>query len=105
MNSTQSNSAASNSASPEATVLNITDALSYLDAVKSQYHDQPEVYERFLDIMKQFKNQGLDTPGVVEQISELFQGNKMLIRRFGVFLPEGYGSMPDGDAAAAGARL
>lgn len=37
--------------------LNVTDALSYLDAVKNQFHDQPEVYNRFLDIMKDFKSQ------------------------------------------------
>ena len=35
--------------------LNVTDALSYLDAVKVQFHDQPDVYNHFLDIMKDFK--------------------------------------------------
>ena len=33
------------------------DALTYLDQVKVQFHDQPEVYNRFLDIMKDFKSQ------------------------------------------------
>ncbi len=37
--------------------LNVTDALSYLDAVKAQFHDQPDVYNLFLDIMKEFKNE------------------------------------------------
>lgn len=37
--------------------LNVTDALSYLDAVKIQFHDQPDVYNHFLDIMKEFKSQ------------------------------------------------
>ncbi len=37
--------------------LNVTDALSYLDAVKVQFQDKPEVYNRFLDIMKDFKSQ------------------------------------------------
>lgn len=37
--------------------LNVADALSYLDAVKAQFHDQPDVYNRFLDIMKEFKNE------------------------------------------------
>lgn len=35
--------------------LNVTDALSYLDAVKVQFQDKPEVYNHFLDIMKDFK--------------------------------------------------
>lgn len=37
--------------------LNVTDALSYLDAVKVQFQEMPDVYNRFLDIMKDFKSQ------------------------------------------------
>jgi hypothetical protein len=37
--------------------LNVTDALSYLDAVKHQFSERPDVYNRFLDIMKDFKSQ------------------------------------------------
>jgi hypothetical protein len=33
------------------------DALSYLDQVKVQFADQPDVYNKFLDIMKDFKSQ------------------------------------------------
>ena len=36
---------------PQAT-LNVKDALSYLDQVKVQFAEQPDVYNRFLDIMK-----------------------------------------------------
>lgn len=44
--------------SPEvARPLNVTDALSYLDAVKNQFHESPDVYNQFLDIMKDFKSQ------------------------------------------------
>lgn len=32
------------------------DALSYLDQVKVQFVDHPDVYNRFLDIMKDFKS-------------------------------------------------
>lgn len=35
----------------------LQDALSYLDQVKVQFADQPDVYNRFLDIMKDFKSQ------------------------------------------------
>lgn len=35
----------------------IQDALSYLDQVKVQFHGQSEVYNKFLDIMKDFKSQ------------------------------------------------
>lgn len=33
------------------------DALSYLDQVKVRFVEQPDVYNRFLDIMKDFKSQ------------------------------------------------
>lgn len=42
---------------PQERQLNVTDALSYLDAVKVQFQDQPDVYNQFLDIMKDFKSQ------------------------------------------------
>ena len=37
--------------------LKVEDALQYLDLVKKQFKDQPEVYNQFLDIMKEFKAQ------------------------------------------------
>ncbi|KAL0951709.1 hypothetical protein HGRIS_008384 [Hohenbuehelia grisea] len=70
--------------------LNVTDALSYLDAVKHQFQDKPDVYNRFLDIMKDFKSQVIDTPGVIERVSRLFHGNPYLIQGFNTFLPVGY---------------
>jgi paired amphipathic helix protein Sin3a len=37
--------------------LNVKDALSYLDSVKAQFNGRPEIYNDFLDIMKDFKTQ------------------------------------------------
>lgn len=42
--------------------LNVKDALSYLDQVKFQFQDQPDVYNKFLDIMKDFKSQAYVVP-------------------------------------------
>lgn len=39
-------------ASPIMATLNVKDALSYLDQVKVQFAEHPDVYNRFLDIMK-----------------------------------------------------
>ncbi|KAF5368328.1 hypothetical protein D9758_002152 [Tetrapyrgos nigripes] len=77
--------------SPESSrPLNVTDALSYLDAVKNQFQERPEVYNKFLDIMKDFKSQQIDTPGVIQRVSRLFHGNPPLIQGFNTFLPVGY---------------
>ncbi|TPX35347.1 hypothetical protein SmJEL517_g02267 [Synchytrium microbalum] len=70
--------------------LNVKDALSYLDQVKNQFGDQPDVYNRFLDIMKEFKSQSIDTPGVINRVSTLFRGHPNLITGFNTFLPPGY---------------
>ncbi|KAH8899220.1 hypothetical protein GQ53DRAFT_634452 [Thozetella sp. PMI_491] len=68
----------------------LNDALSYLDQVKVQFHEQPDVYNKFLDIMKDFKSQTIDTPGVISRVSELFAGHPNLIQGFNTFLPPGY---------------
>ncbi|EPQ53755.1 hypothetical protein GLOTRDRAFT_139874 [Gloeophyllum trabeum ATCC 11539] len=70
--------------------LDVTDALGYLDAVKVQFHDRPDVYNQFLDIMKDFKSQIIDTPGVIQRVSSLFRGHPALIQGFNTFLPPGY---------------
>ncbi|GAA5868660.1 hypothetical protein JCM8547_003773 [Rhodosporidiobolus lusitaniae] len=72
------------------TNLNVRDALSYLDRVKLTFADQTEVYDRFLTIMKDFKSQGIDTPGVIDRVSTLFRGHPGLIQGFNTFLPPGY---------------
>ena len=38
-------------------LIHTQDALSYLDQVKVRFAEHPDVYNRFLDIMKDFKSQ------------------------------------------------
>ncbi|CAE6406710.1 unnamed protein product [Rhizoctonia solani] len=76
--------------SPEARPLNVKDALSYLEMVKVKFQDKPDVYNHFLDIMKDFKSQAIDTPGVIDRVSSLFNGHTALIQGFNTFLPQGY---------------
>ncbi|PPQ81991.1 hypothetical protein CVT25_014642 [Psilocybe cyanescens] len=71
-------------------LLTVNDALSYLDAIRSHYHDAPEVYQAFLDIMKDFKNHVIDTPGVIQRVTSLFNGHPDLLEGLNVFLPVGY---------------
>lgn len=92
----------------------VEDALLYLDQVKAEFGaclcaldmirarllqpkrvtsplgDRPEIYNEFLEIMKSFKSQEIDTPGVIERVSTLFKGYGKLIYGFNTFLPEGY---------------
>ncbi|GAX18151.1 paired amphipathic helix protein Sin3a [Fistulifera solaris] len=70
--------------------LRVEDALIYLDDVKREFKQQPAIYNEFLLIMKNFKTQEVDTPGVIERVSKLFRGYNKLILGFNTFLPEGY---------------
>jgi len=70
--------------------LNIHDALSYLDKVKASFHDDPRVYNQFLDIMKDFKSRNIDTQGVITRVTILFRDHPALVQDFNTFLPPGY---------------
>uniref|UniRef100_A0A8C4HQL6 Paired amphipathic helix protein Sin3b n=1 Tax=Dicentrarchus labrax TaxID=13489 RepID=A0A8C4HQL6_DICLA len=50
----------------------------------------PGIYNKFLDIMKEFKSQSIDTPGVINRVSQLFHGHPDLVLGFNAFLPPGY---------------
>jgi len=66
--------------------LNVTDALSYLDAVKVQFHDKPDVYNHFLDIMKDFKSQMCVLPTIFS-LSPLFVSFSSEFGAWGSYAP------------------
>ncbi|KAK1280748.1 Paired amphipathic helix protein Sin3-like 4 [Acorus gramineus] len=70
--------------------LTTNDALAYLKAVKDMFQDRKDKYEEFLEVMKDFKAQRIDTTGVIARVKELFKGHRDLILGFNTFLPRGY---------------
>jgi paired amphipathic helix protein Sin3a len=68
----------------------LDDALAYLDYVQVEYADRPDVYNRFLNIMQEFKSGAIDTPDVIERMSQLLADSPTLIQAFNIFLPPGY---------------
>ncbi|XP_078356009.1 uncharacterized protein LOC144640814 isoform X2 [Oculina patagonica] len=70
--------------------LKVEEALSYLNQVKLQFENQPQVYRDFLDRMKEFKSQSIDTPEVISKVCSLCKGHPELIVGFNKFLPSGY---------------
>ncbi|CAN6932966.1 unnamed protein product [Brassica oleracea] len=70
--------------------LTTNDALAYLKAVKDKFADKREKYDEFLEVMKDFKAQRVDTSGVILRVKELFKGNRELILGFNTFLPKGF---------------
>ncbi|OUC41001.1 paired amphipathic helix repeat-containing domain protein [Trichinella nativa] len=76
-----------------------TDAMGFLERVKEQYINKPDVYNEFLEIMKEFKEQRLDTAAVLKRVAVLFHGMPHLILGFNTFLPPGYRVDVHGDRA------
>ncbi|KAJ4836782.1 hypothetical protein Tsubulata_013609 [Turnera subulata] len=70
--------------------LTTNDALAYLKAVKDIFQDKREKYDDFLEVMKDFKAQRIDTAGVIARVKELFKGHRDLILGFNTFLPKGF---------------
>ncbi|XP_031282358.1 paired amphipathic helix protein Sin3-like 4 isoform X2 [Pistacia vera] len=70
--------------------LTTNDALAYLKAVKDIFQDKREKYDDFLEVMKDFKAQRIDTAGVIARVKDLFKGHRELILGFNTFLPKGY---------------
>ncbi|XP_076937819.1 paired amphipathic helix protein Sin3-like 1 [Bidens hawaiensis] len=73
-----------------AQTLTTNDALTYLKQVKDMFQGQREKYDMFLDVMKDFKAQRIDTAGVIARVKDLFKGHNNLIFGFNTFLPKGY---------------
>ena len=82
--------ALTNNGNGQSNRVKVETALSYLDEVKYKYINQPEVYNDFLNIMSEFKSQKLDTPGVIDRVTNLFKDHPELYQGFNVFLPPGY---------------
>ncbi|KAJ7587135.1 paired amphipathic helix [Mycena floridula] len=81
-------------AEPFSRPVNVADALLFIDLVKATFEYQPHVYDEFLDAMSEFRDQRIDTAGLIERISFLFKGQPHLVRGFNIFLPLGT-TMPE----------
>jgi len=64
-----------------------TDALEYLNVVRTRFVNKPEAYSNFLEIMKEFKSQVIDTSTVINKVAQIFAGHHDLIVGFNTFLP------------------
>jgi len=67
--------------------LKVEDALCYMNKVKYEFTNQPEVYDDFLVLLGEFKTKKIDYLGVAERISNIFKGHPELIMGFNVWLP------------------
>jgi paired amphipathic helix protein Sin3a len=79
--------AATDNATPSSTA---KDALGYIEKIRTEFKDEPRIYDDFLETMMEFKSGALIINDVILKILQLFQGHIDLILDFNMFLPPGY---------------
>ncbi len=62
-------------------------ALKYLELVKGTFYDQPQVYERFLQMVKCYKDEEMSAKTIMRQVQVLFGDHKQLVTGLNMFLP------------------
>ncbi|KAF9444035.1 PAH2 domain-containing protein [Macrolepiota fuliginosa MF-IS2] len=72
-------------------------AYEYLNQVRTQFMNNREVYDSFVEVMGRFKEQSLERMEVIERVAELFAGHHQLLSGFNQFLPKGYRLEPSND--------
>ncbi|KAJ6520411.1 hypothetical protein C8R45DRAFT_59705 [Mycena sanguinolenta] len=75
---------------PKTRTLCVADAQTYLTAIRKEFPNEPEVFNAFLDIMMDFKNERIDTFMVLQGVAIVLRGNRYLVKGFNCFAPVGY---------------
>ena len=65
-------------------------ALSYLNEVKFEFRETPGVYDKFVDIIKEFKSAQTDPVIVIARVAAFFEGHTRLIVGLNAFFPPGF---------------
>eukprot|EP00484_Ammonia_sp_Unknown_P020845 CAMPEP_0197028052 /NCGR_PEP_ID=MMETSP1384-20130603/7848_1 /TAXON_ID=29189 /ORGANISM="Ammonia sp." /LENGTH=1209 /DNA_ID=CAMNT_0042456995 /DNA_START=176 /DNA_END=3805 /DNA_ORIENTATION=+ len=65
----------------------INDAKQFLERVKQRFKSDKGVYDQFVDIMKNFKNDHINTGNTIDEVRELFSKHPDLFEGFRHFLP------------------
>eukprot|EP00267_Zea_mays_P057712 XP_023157748.1 paired amphipathic helix protein Sin3-like 4 isoform X1 [Zea mays] len=74
--------------------LTARDALAYIKAIKDNFQDKRHMYEQFLQVMRDFKSNRLDSAGVIARVKTLFHGYPDLVLGISAFLPKGHAIRP-----------
>ncbi|KAG8917803.1 hypothetical protein FRC01_002202 [Tulasnella sp. 417] len=81
----------------------VIDAVLYFEMVRTEFEEQPAVYDQFMELINDYKKQTLGTAAFAERVSGLFRGHRALIVGLKIFLPPGY-SVRSSVAGKTGAK-
>ncbi|CAG9334351.1 unnamed protein product [Blepharisma stoltei] len=68
----------------------VESARKYLTLVRNKFKEHGDKYEEFLQVMKAFKEQRMDTEAVCKRVQELFKGHRVLLLEFNKLIPQNY---------------
>ncbi|KAL5784331.1 hypothetical protein ACOSQ2_006723 [Xanthoceras sorbifolium] len=63
---------------------------AYIKAVQIRFKDQPDLYNKFSGLLRDFRDQRIHAAALGLQIKKLFEGHEDLLLGFNGFMPEGY---------------
>jgi SpoVK/Ycf46/Vps4 family AAA+-type ATPase len=63
-------------------------AIGYVLSIKSRFSDKPGIYENFLAILQDYRNEKMGTTDVVDCLSSLFEDHPDLLKGFACFCPD-----------------
>ncbi|AAF99723.1 putative transcription regulator Others family [Arabidopsis thaliana] len=66
----------------------LSDAHSYITAVKEAFHDEPTKYEEFIKLMNDIRDHGVDKASGIAKLTELIKGHPRLLRGLSFFFPQ-----------------
>lgn len=66
-------------------------AISYVNKIKNRFHDKPEIYKQFLEILQTYQREQKPIQDVYAQVTTLFNAAPDLLEDFKQFLPESAG--------------
>jgi paired amphipathic helix protein Sin3a len=69
-------------------------AISYVNKIKTRFHDNPETYKQFLEILQTYQREQKPIQDVYDQVTTLFHSAPDLLEDFKQFLPEHAAAQP-----------
>ncbi|KAG7592818.1 Paired amphipathic helix [Arabidopsis thaliana x Arabidopsis arenosa] len=66
----------------------LSDAHSFIIAVKEAFHDEPTKYEEFIKLMLDIRDHSVDKATGIQKMTELIKGHPRLLRRLSFFFPQ-----------------
>ncbi|KAM0671685.1 Paired amphipathic helix protein Sin3a [Ordospora colligata] len=81
--------------------VDLNEAISYLNRIREEYCNNMDVYDKFVEVMKDFKFGKIDAQEACMNVREILKAKPHLVVRFNGYLPKYLRNMEDGSCVNA----